>query len=106
MSWRVLDDRLRDGEGRWWTGVRGEWLTAEQVDDLLRAAEAAVVHGPRGGVRVLRGAEVARYWSMVRAFAQTPGRTAAAAVGPDGVTVAARVWRRGPDVVVGFVETC
>ena len=87
-------------------GVAGEWLTPEETDVVLASAEVAVVHGPRGGLRVLRGSEVADYWRCARQSCEVPGRCVPGPVRPDGTTVAVHTWRRDGAVLVGFLESC
>lgn len=103
---RVYKDRLWDAEGREWTTDLGApWATAEEVDTLLADSigVAVVVHGFGRAFRTLNAAEARQFWVFVRHHYQGEnGRIPHA----DGLTYTARIWRRGTEHLLAFVEFC
>lgn len=88
----MLDDRLWDEAGDEWA-LLVRWLDAAQVRQFLRRDQAVALVGAGQGVRWLTASEGREPWRHAWRHFEVPGRSAAA---PDdeGLTYAAKLWRR------------
>ncbi len=98
-------DHLWDADGLDWTTTLGSWARPEGVVALLDAAGPVVVHGFGRTFRTLTPTEARQFWVKVAPHFEVPGEYGA---DPDeqGMTYAARVWVRGKERLLGFVESC
>lgn len=104
---RVHGDRLWDDGGRVWRRSPGSWLSAAEVDELVGAGHAVVVHGFEGPMRWLTPPATGQEWARTRERFLQPGGGDGAAV-PDarGHVYAGIAWRREGQVLVGLQEGC
>lgn len=89
---RVFGDRLWDEAGDEWV-LHERWVDAAQVAQFLRRKQAVALVGAGQGVRWLTASEGRDLWRYAGRHFEVPGRSAAV---PDaeGLTYAAKLWRR------------
>ncbi|GAA0314941.1 hypothetical protein GCM10009528_35790 [Kineococcus aurantiacus] len=104
---RVQGDRLWDEAGQVWQRSLGSWLSAAEVDELVKAGHAVVVQSFEGPMRWLTPPAAGREWARVREHFLQPGAGGGGAV-PDarGRVYAGIAWRREGQVLVGLQEDC
>lgn len=102
---RVHQDRLWDASGQEWTSTLGQWAGPDGVTALLAASAPAVVYGLSRTFRTLSATEAAQFWSRVRFHFEVPGESGAER-DEHGLTYAAKVWVKGQERLLGFVEFC
>jgi hypothetical protein len=101
---RVLDTRLWDEAGVEWE-LHVRWVDAVQVRQFLRRGQQVALTGAGEGVTWLSSSEARDLWRHARRHFEVPGRSAAV---PDdeGLTYAARLWRREQDRLLMLQTSC
>jgi hypothetical protein len=100
----MLDGRLWDEAGdEWALDVR--WVDADQARQFLRREQNVASVGAGQGVTWLTASEARDLWQHARRHFEVPGRFAAA---PDdeGLTYAAKLWRREQDRLLMLQTFC
>ncbi|GAB3272326.1 hypothetical protein GCM10027586_21190 [Kineococcus gypseus] len=107
---RVHGERLWDEGGQVWQRSLGSWLSAAEVDELVRAGHPVVVQSFEGPMRWLTPQAAREEWARVRGHFQQPGASGGGAGGavPDarGRVYAGIAWHRQGQVLVGLQESC